>query len=163
VEPIEYSAAAERASTVIMAVILLGVLVLAVFSKWKILEKAGEHGWAGLIPFYGTYLFYKISTGKGWLIVFQIIPMINIIFTCYMLVRLSRAFRQSTGFAFGLIFLPLIFLMVLAFDKSITYVGSKGLYPEPIEFGFCHQCGERILVGMESCPYCGQRQIIDNR
>jgi len=57
------------------------------------------------------------------------------------MIKLSKAFGKDTGFTVGLIFLSLIFLAILAFDKS-TYLGvpTKGgnnmqpAGPQPNEF-----------------------------
>ena len=39
--------------------------VLMIVALWRIYEKAGEHGWAALIPFYKDYVLYKVSGKKN--------------------------------------------------------------------------------------------------
>ncbi len=44
-------------------------------------------------------------------------------------IRYAKAFGRSVGYAVGLIFLPFVFTMILAFGKS-KYIGNS-YYPEP--------------------------------
>jgi hypothetical protein len=45
----------------------LAVAVLAIIGMWKVFEKAGEPGWAAIIPFYNSYVLFKITWGEGWM------------------------------------------------------------------------------------------------
>jgi len=45
---------------------IIGLIPLMIASIWKIFEKAGEAGWKSLIPFYNTYILWKISGAKLW-------------------------------------------------------------------------------------------------
>ena len=38
-----------------------GFFVLNIVARWRILEKAQEPGWKSLIPYYNTYMLFKIS------------------------------------------------------------------------------------------------------
>lgn len=53
----------ESAMTIlaVMGIIALVIFILQIVAKWKIFTKADEHGWAALIPFYNTYVLYKIT------------------------------------------------------------------------------------------------------
>lgn len=44
-----------------MTVVYLAVAVLGIVAMWKIFEKAGEPGWAAIIPFYNLYVLFKIT------------------------------------------------------------------------------------------------------
>ncbi len=55
-------------------VIGLAVAVLVIIATWKIYEKAGEPGWASLVPFYRDYVFFKISWGNGWYFLLNTVP-----------------------------------------------------------------------------------------
>jgi hypothetical protein len=50
----------------------LVILVMTIISFWFIFEKANEAGWKSLIPFYNSYVMYKISGKKNlfwiWLV-----------------------------------------------------------------------------------------------
>ncbi len=40
-------------------VFIIILVILEVVGRWKMYEKAGEPGWASLIPFYSSYELYK--------------------------------------------------------------------------------------------------------
>jgi hypothetical protein len=103
-------------------ILSLAVAVLAIVAMWKIFEKAGEPGWAAIIPFYNLYVLFKITWGKGWNFLLLLIPIANIVILIITMVKLAKAFGKSGGFAVGLIFLSVIFYSVLAFDQS-QYLG----------------------------------------
>ena len=108
---------------------ILFVLAVAVFSiviMWRIFEKAGEHGWAVIIPFYQNYVLFKITWGQGWLFLLLFLPIINIVTCIITMIKLAKAFNKDGAFAVGLIFLNIIFLAILAFGKA-RYSGVKSL------------------------------------
>ena len=105
-----------------MTILSLALAVLGIVAMWKIFEKAGEPGWAAIIPFYNLYVLFKITWGNGWKFLFLLIPIANIVFAIITMVKLAKAFGKSGGFAVGLIFLSIIFYCILAFDKS-EYLG----------------------------------------
>ena len=55
-------------------VIMLGVSVLMIIASWKVFEKAGEPGWAIFVPFYNSYVMFKISWGNGWYFLLTAVP-----------------------------------------------------------------------------------------
>jgi len=55
-------------------VFYLGVAILAVVAKWKLFEKAGEPGWAAVVPFYNSYVLFKLSWGNGWYFLLTTVP-----------------------------------------------------------------------------------------
>jgi uncharacterized membrane protein YoaK (UPF0700 family) len=105
-------------------VIWLILLLIVIISLWKIFEKAGEPGWAALIPIYNVIILLKIVGRPIWWLVLLLIPFVNIIFGIILYLDLAKAFNKGTGFAIGLILLGIIFLPILAFDSS-EYVGTK--------------------------------------
>jgi hypothetical protein len=42
-------------------IILLAVIVLMVVAMWKVFTKAGEPGWAAIVPIYNIIVFLRIS------------------------------------------------------------------------------------------------------
>lgn len=45
--------------------ICIPLLVLMIVAHWRIYSKANEPGWASLVPFYNSYVMFKISNKKG--------------------------------------------------------------------------------------------------
>jgi hypothetical protein len=89
----------------------------------RFFEKAGEPGWAAIIPFYNLYVLFKITWVQGWKFLLMLIPIANFVIAIITMVKLAKAFGKSGGFAVGLIFLSVIFYCILAFDNSINYIG----------------------------------------
>ena len=111
--------------------IILAFFVLNIVAGWKIFEKAGQPGWASIVPFYNSYIRYKIFWGNGWLFFVPIvctvlggIPLlgtllviVGVIINIVTLYKQSVAFGQGIGFTIGLFFLNPIFNMILAFGQ----------------------------------------------
>ena len=92
--------------------------VLAIVALWKIFTKAGEPGWAAIIPFYSSYVLFKITWGNGWKFLLMLIPFANIVIMIITQVKLAKAFGKSNGFAVGLVLLSTIFMLILGFGNS---------------------------------------------
>ncbi len=106
--------------------IALAVSILFLAGRWKVFKKAGKPGWATLIPFYGDYCYMDICFGTGWLFLLKFVPCVGFIIQIMSCFKLSKAFRQGTGFGFGLLFLSSIFMLILGFG-NYQYYGVDGL------------------------------------
>ncbi|MFO0929995.1 MAG: DUF5684 domain-containing protein [Gemmataceae bacterium] len=100
-------------------------LVVFVVSLWMILDKAGEPGWAAIIPVYNTMLLARICGRSEVLGVLMWVPCVNIVPTILLSIDLARVFGKEVGFAIGLILVPIVFMPMLAFG-SARYVGDRG-------------------------------------
>ncbi len=109
--------------------------VVTVIAMWKVFQKAGEEGWAAIVPYYNLYVLYKITWGNGWFFLLLLIPFANFVIGIITLVKLAKAFGKGGGFACGLIFLNFIFMLILAFSKDIQYVGVPGQAPPDGGYG----------------------------
>jgi hypothetical protein len=113
-----------------LGVILIPFLLVAllmIISQWVIYTKAGKPGWAILVPIYNFIVMLQI-VGRPWYhMFFLLIPIYNIIFAIQVIHGLSKSFGKDAGFTVGLIFLGVIFYPILAFNKSIKYVGPGGV------------------------------------
>ena len=101
------------------AIFSLAVVVFEFIVTWRIYKKAGEPGWASLIPFYNLYVLFKITWGNGWLFLLMLIPVVDVVIWIITMVKLAQVFGKGTGFAVGLVFLELIFSAIIAFDSSV--------------------------------------------
>ena len=81
-------------------IVRLAILVLTAIGLWNMYIKAGEPGWAALIPFYRTYVLYKISDMKKlfWLNLGCII--VSTVIFIYTLVNFWVLFINSMAGAF---------------------------------------------------------------
>lgn len=100
------------------------ICILFIAASWKVLTKAGQPGWACLIPFYSQYKMFEIVYGSGWKFLLLLIPLYNIYLAIKYNIDLAHAYGQSTGFGIGLIFLQAIFIPILGFGKS-EYIGTQ--------------------------------------
>ena len=98
----------------------LAFFVLMVASVWKIFTKAGQPGWAAIIPIYNVIVLLKIIGKPWWWILGFLIPLVNFIVMILMAVGLAKVFGKGTGFAIGLILLGFVFYPMLAFGDA-TY------------------------------------------
>ena len=106
-----------------VAVLLLVWVVipaLLIASLWKVFSKAGQPGWASLIPFYNMYTLLKVGGKPGWWLVLFFVPIVGLVVAIIALLAVVKAFGKGGGFVVGLILLPIIFWPILAFDGS-TY------------------------------------------
>lgn len=136
---------------IILGVLLVFYIVI-VIAWWRIFKKAGEPGWKSIIPFYDGHTIYKICWKPVFFWLMLILAVAGTVMTGFQLslggfetviyitgyafmllalyidvlhsFKLSNAFGHGTGFAIGLVFLPTIFCLILAFGKS-QYIGSK--------------------------------------
>ncbi len=100
------------------------VFLVLIISYWKIFEKAGEPGWAAIIPIYNVIILLKIVGRPIWWIVLLLIPFLNIIFLIIVVLDLAKAFNKGSGFAIGLLLLGIVFSPILAFGDA-QYIGTK--------------------------------------
>ena len=101
----------------IMVVSLLFALLM-VASAWKIFVKAGEPGWAAIVPIYNFFVLLKIAGKPAWWFVLFLIPIVNFIVAIIVCIALAEKFGKSLGFGLGLSFLGFIFAPILAFGDS---------------------------------------------
>jgi len=101
----------------------LAFIVLMIAAIWKIFSKAGQPGWASIIPIYNIYIWCKIAGRPGWWVILMLIPFVNLIIGIILQVRVAERFGKSDLFAVGMLFLSFIFYPILGFG-SAQYQGS---------------------------------------
>lgn len=111
--------------------VFLVIGIVCLIGMWKVLEKAGQPGWAVLIPIYNLIVILRVA-GLPWYWVFApfvaIIPILGWIAYLAWVVwvhhRISTRFGQGVGFTIGLTFLSPIFWLILGFG-SAKYVAEQ--------------------------------------
>jgi hypothetical protein len=113
----------------VFLVICLVILVVVLIGMWKVFEKAGQPGWAVLIPIYNAYILTQIAGRPGWWVLLMMIPLVNIIIGIIVAIDIAKSFGQSTAFGVILLFLlSAIGYPVLGFG-NYRYQGPAGLIP----------------------------------
>src|ERR1700736_5231760 len=100
------------------------VMLIMIVAFWKVFTKAGQPGWAILIPIYNMYVWCKIVGRPGWWVLLMLIPFVNFIILIILAIDLAKSFGKGAGFGIGIAFLGIIFLPILAFG-SATYQGPS--------------------------------------
>lgn len=100
----------------------LAVIVFVIASMWKVFTKAGQPGWACLIPIYNLIVLLQIVGRPVWWFILLCIPLVNLVFLILLYIDLAKSFGQGTGFAIGLLLLTPIFMAILGFG-SARYLG----------------------------------------
>jgi uncharacterized protein DUF5684 len=97
-------------------VIEIAFIILMIAAMWKIFTKAGQPGWASIIPIYNWIVWCKIVGRPAWWVLLLLLcfPILYII----LCVDLAKSFGYGIGFALGLIFLPIIFFPMLGFGSA---------------------------------------------
>jgi hypothetical protein len=103
----------------------LAVSILVIIAQWRIYEKAGQPGWASIIPFFNFYILLKIVGKPDWWLIWIFIPVANIVIAVWVTNLLSKSFGKDEGFTLGLLFLGFIFYPILGFGDA-QYQGPAG-------------------------------------
>lgn len=98
-------------------IVIMSIVVFMVASVWKVFVKAGEPGWACLIPIYNLFIFLKIIGRPWWWIILAVIPIISLVLLITPF-DLAKRFDKGVGFGFGLLFLGFIFYPILGFGDA---------------------------------------------
>lgn len=95
--------------------IYLVVIVVWIAGMWKVFEKAGQPGWAAIIPIYNLYVLTQVVGRPWWWLIIALIPLVNIIALFVLNIDLAKAFGKGAGYGVGLALLPFIFYPMLGF------------------------------------------------
>ena len=108
-----------------LILIILAVVVFIIAAMWKIFEKAGQPGWAAIVPIYNCYVLLKIVGKPGWWLLLFLIPIVNYVFIIWTYNMLSKSFGKEEGFTVGLVLLGIVFFPILGFGDA-KYLGPFG-------------------------------------
>lgn len=111
------------------AVIMLGFMGLMIASMWKVFVKAGQPGWASIVPIYNLVTMLKIVGKPTWWLVMFCIPLVNFYALYVVSTGIAKSFGKSSGFGLGLMFLGFIFFPMLAFGDA-RYIGAVSEHRE---------------------------------
>ena len=101
---------------------VLAIVLLVFVSLWKIFEKAGKPGWAGIVPIYNIVVWLELVGRPIWWIVLMFVPCVSIVVGILLCIDLAKAFGKTAGYGVGMALLPFVFFPMLAFSDA-RYVG----------------------------------------
>ena len=109
--------------------ILGGFLALAyLVSLWRIYSKASKPGISAIVPIWSQIVMFQIVDKPWWYLFLLFIPIVNIVIMIQTYISLAKKFGRNTGFAVGMLLLPMIFIPLLSF---YDYVDEKKV-EEPV-------------------------------
>ena len=113
----------------IVPIIIFSIMVgvIEIVGAWYMFQKAGEPGWAAIIPIYNYLIGIKIAGKPWWYLLLMLIPVVNLVVYIIILDGLSKSFGKSTGFTVGLFFFRFIFIPILGFGDAV-YSGDKSKF-----------------------------------
>jgi|SRR5579871_7673 len=113
-----------------MMLFLLAISVICIAAFWKVFTKAGQPGWAAIIPIYNAYIMLKIVGRPAWWLILMIIPLVNVIIAAIVAMDMAKSFGQSAVFGIVMLFfLSVIGYLILGFG-SAKYVGPAAATPQ---------------------------------
>lgn len=101
----------------------IALIVVVIAGVWKVFTKAGQPGWASIVPIYNTYVLVVEIAKRDmvWFLLSIFIPFAIII----PLMDLAEKFGKDRMYGLGLAFLPFIFFPMLGFSDAQYGGGSK--------------------------------------
>ncbi len=101
------------AVVLILYFLLIGLMIAGM---WKSFEKAGEPGWASLVPFYNVYVMTQIARKEIiWFVIALFFGIVGIPVLC---IAIAERFGKGAMFGIGMAFLPFIFWPMLGFGDA---------------------------------------------
>ena len=99
------------------------VFILIVAGFWKTFEKAGQPGWAAIIPIYNLYILMLVAGRPGWWLILYFIPFVNIIVSLIVAIDVAKSFGKDTLYGVLLLwFFQAIGFLILGFGDA-EYIG----------------------------------------
>jgi len=110
----------------VMLLFFLAIAVVFIIGLWKVFTKAGQPGWAVLVPIYNIITLLKIAGRPAWWVILYLIPFVNFVVAILVAIDVAKAFGQSTGWGIVMLFLLSgIGYLVLGFG-NYQYIGTGG-------------------------------------
>ena len=106
-----------------LLMIAVGAAMIA--AMWKVFVKAGQPGWAAIVPIYNVVTLLKITGKPLWWIAMFCVPFANFVVIILILLSLAKSFGKSTGFGLGLVFLGVVFFPILGFGDARYQVPAQ--------------------------------------
>src|SRR5436305_8825405 len=104
-----------KAPSPVSTIVGLLIALFLIVAMWKVFTKAGQPGWASIIPIYNLYVWCKIVGRPWWWILLMLIPFVNFIILIILCIDMAKSFGKGVGFGIGLLLLAVIFFSILGF------------------------------------------------
>lgn len=110
--------AAGSVGLIIGALIYIALILLFIIGGWKMFAKAGQPGWAIIVPIFNIYIMCKIVGRPGWWVILMLIPIVSLVVYIMLMIDMAKSFGRGSGTAVGLVLLGFIFMPILGFGSA---------------------------------------------
>lgn len=94
--------------------VVLFICVACIAGFWRMFTKAGQPGWASVVPIYNMVVMARIAGLPVWTVLLQFVPFIGFFVAIYTFHRIFLSFGKNVLWTVG-IFVPFVFpLEILA-------------------------------------------------
>lgn len=101
--------------------LLIGLMIAGM---WKTFDKAGEPGWAAIVPIYNVVVMAKVAQKEAiWVLIAIFFGIVGIPVLC---IGIAERFGKSAIFGIGMAFLPFIFWPMLGFGDAQDEDSRRG-------------------------------------
>jgi len=96
--------------------VALLVTVVSIAGVWKTFEKAGQPGWAAVVPVYNVYVLVAEVADRDivWVLLSMFVPFLAVV----PMIDVAESFGKGTGYGVGLAFLGFVFFPLLGFGDA---------------------------------------------
>jgi len=109
-----------------IGLVMLVLAAIHITCLWVIFDKAGQPGWAAIVPVYNLWVLAEVGDKPGWLglaaefvcWVPYVGGVISIVLSIIIFIGVAKSFNRGVLFGLGLVFLPIIFFPILAFASD---------------------------------------------
>jgi len=101
-----------------MSFIWLILAIAALAGWWQIFTKAGQPGWAAIVPIYNIIIMLRITQKPLWWLILFFIPFVNLVAIILVGIEVAKRFEKSAAFGVGLALLSFIFAPMLGFGDA---------------------------------------------
>jgi hypothetical protein len=122
--PLQPGSSAGGGLELVAVLVGLALTAVAVAGHWKALAKAGEPGWAAIVPIYNLWVLVRAS-GNSWLwFVACLVPVLNFFAVAKVFVNFAGQFGQGLLFGIATWILPFVMMPLLGFG-DYQYNGGR--------------------------------------
>lgn len=106
---------------IFMMVMALAIYIVSALLLSSVFKKAGVAPWKAWVPILNSWKILEIGGQQGFWAILAIVPIANIVAVIFMIIamhNINRKLSYDVGMTVLAIFLPLIWLIILAISKN---------------------------------------------
>ncbi|MEO0472193.1 MAG: signal peptidase I [Bacteroidota bacterium] len=118
----------------------------SVIGQYKLFEKAGQPGWAAIVPFYSSFVMLKITGKPIWWIVLFFLPIVNVLVSVALTIEFAKSYgKYKLKEHAAALLLPFYYYPKIGFDQETQYLGPPDSHKSvPVKSGM-REWGDAIL------------------